>query len=117
MEASTDATSAPPDDDQASPLSPSQVRQARLRRLDPTRHVASPEPQQPPPQCDSPARPPAEPRVSYERMSNRQLRSEARRRGLRGEPHIGRGNRRNALLNFLRYGSLENLDDCWVEGQ
>ena len=61
--------------------------------------------------------PPAEPPTPYEGMSNRQLRGEARRRGLRGQPHIGRGNRRNALIDFLRRGSLDNLEDCWVERQ
>ena len=67
--------------------------------------------------CAAADDPPAEPPTPYEGMSNRQLRGEARRRGLRGQPHIGRGNRRNALIDFLRRGSLDNLEDCWVERQ
>ena len=95
----------------------SQVRNARIRRLDTRHRIANHDERDSVVEVDDRHDPPAEPPTPYEGMSNRQLRGEARRRGLRGQPHIGRGNRRNALIDFLRRGSLDNLEDCWVERQ
>ena len=47
-------------------------------------------------------------------MSTRELHQAADRRGLVGRRWTGRGSTRSALIDFLLYGTLDNMPDCNV---